>query len=232
MTEIDHIKEAFRASQPDGAEEHLSDIQWESLACGELDGKDHLAALDHILGCHQCTKIHQSLLVLNEKAHTFDPGAPVPTITRKSSNRNWVFSGIFAVAATLLFVIFRPISPSLPNPGTPLTPPETVLRSSSFEQSATLLAPAEMDSVSRVVFRWSPSPVAPVSIVQLIDDHGEILWTSQETTTDSLVLPDDVALPSGHYYWRVLSLGGSAGGKLASDLVAFDLTDAPPSSPP
>lgn len=232
MIEIDHIKEAFRASRPDGAEEHLSEHQWERLACGELDRKDHQEALDHILDCRQCTEIHQSLLVLKEKAHTFDPGAPVPNIVKKTSNRNWVFSGIFAVAATLLFVIFRPLSPSLTNPGTPLTPPEPVLRSSSLEPSATLLAPTEMDSVSRVFFRWSPSPVALVSIVQLVDDHGEIRWTSEETTADTMELPGDVALPSGRYYWRVLSLGGSAGGEQASDLVAFDFTEASPSSPP
>lgn len=231
MTEIDHITEAFRISNPDGAEEHLSELQWENLACGELDGKDHQAALDHILGCRQCTEIHQSLLVLKEKAHTFDPGAPVPAITRKTPRRSWIFGGILAVAATLLLVVFRPLTPNMTQPGT-LTSDQPVLRSSSSEHSATPLAPAEMDSVSKIVFRWSPSPIAPVSIIQLVDDYGEIRWTSQETTADTMELPGDVVLAPGRYYWRVLSLGGTAGGEHSSGLVAFDVTEVFSSNPP
>lgn len=231
MTESDHIIEAFRTSNYDEAEGHLSELQWESLACGELDRKDHQAALDHILGCRQCTEIHQSLLVLKERAHSFDPGAPMPDITRKTSSRNWVFGGVLAVAATLVLVILRPLTPDLTQPGT-LTPHEPVLRSSSLERLATPLVPTEMDSVSRVVFRWQPSQIAPVSIIQLVDDHGEIRWTSEETTADTMELPGNVALPSGRYYWRVLSLGGTTGGDHASDLVAFDVTEASSSNLP
>lgn len=231
MTEIDTFTGAFRASDDANPEEHLSELQWEGLACGELDRNDHEAALDHILGCRQCSEIHQSLMVLKQGAHHFDPGAPVPSISRKSPIHNWVFGSILAIAATFLFVIFRPMPPSMIHPGSP-TRDEPVLRSSSSIRPPIPLFPTENDAVSTVVFKWEPSTAAPLSIVQLLDDNGEVQWTSQETTTDTMELPGDVTIPSGHYYWRVLALGGPTGPRHASDLVAFDLTRDSSSNPP
>lgn len=227
MTEIERIRTAFRVTDPNEAEGHLSDQQWESLACGELDHGDSEAALDHILSCRQCTEIHQSLLVLREHAHEFDPGAPVPNTPRKPSHRGWVFSGILAVAATLFIIILRPLGPDTTNNG-PSAAFDPILRSSQWEQAAIPLSPVGQTSMSSVVFSWTSSPTAPISIVQLIDNRGEVVWTSQETETTSIECPDDFALRPGHYYWRVLSLGGAAGGEQASDLVAFDLTESPP----
>ncbi len=227
MTEIERIRTAFRVTDPDEAEGHLSEQQWESLACGELGHEDHEAALDHILGCRRCTEIHQSLLVLREHAHAFDPGAPVPDITRKPSRRGWVFSGILAVAATLFIIIFRPLGPDMTSNG-PSAAFDPILRSSQWEQPAVPLSPIGQTSMSGIVFSWTSSPIAPVSIVQLIDNRGEVVWTSQETENTSIEWPGDLAKQPGHYYWRVLSLGGAVGGEQASDLVAFDLTDNPP----
>ncbi len=231
VTEIERLRTAFRVGGFDETEGHLSEEQWESLACGEFEHGDRVAALDNILGCRQCREIHQSLLVLREQAHTFDSGAPVPEITRRPSRRGWVFPGILAVAATLFLVLFLPFDPSLTNHG-PSAPLGPILRSSQWERTATPLSPVGPTSMSGVVFSWTPSPIAPVSIVQLIDDGGEVVWTSQETETASVDWPEDIVLRPARYYWRVLSLGGAAGGEQASDLVAFDLTGESPSSPP
>lgn len=231
MTEIERLRTAFKVTGPSEPEGDLSEQQWESLACGELDHGDYEAALDHILGCNRCTDIHQSLLVLKEHAHGFDRGAPVPYVISKPSRRRWVFSGILAAAAMLLVVIFRPLGPGLTNPG-PSTPFDPILRSPQVGQSATPLSPVGQTSMSSVVFSWSPSPIARVSIVQLIDDDGELVWTSQETESTSIDWPIDVAQSPGRYYWRVLSLGEAGDGEQASDLVAFDLTELSPSSPP
>ncbi|MEN8163331.1 MAG: hypothetical protein ABFS37_04315 [Acidobacteriota bacterium] len=230
MTEIVRFRTAFMLTDPTEAERHLSEQQWESLACGELDQENHEAALDHILGCRRCAEIHQSLLVLRENAHTFDPGAPVPNVARKSSSRGWIFSGMLAVAATLLVIVFRPVGPDLTNSGPPAAF-DPVLRSSQWEQSATPLSPVGQTSMSRVVFSWTSSPTAPVSIVQLIDGHGEVVWTSQETEANTLDWPDNIAPSPGRHYWRVLSFGGAAGGQQASDLVAFDLSEFPSGNP-
>ncbi len=227
MSEIERIRTAFRVTDADEADGHLSEQQWERLACGELDHPDHEAALDHILGCRRCTEIHQSLLVLRERAHTFDPGAPVPSITRKPSNRGWVFAGVLAVAATLVVVVLQPLGPGLTIPGSsPSSDP--VLRSSNKAQTAIPLSPIGPVPASAVVFSWEPSPTAPVSVLQLIDETGEVVWTSHETEKTSIEWPGDIAKRPGHYYWRVLSVGGSTGGKQASDLVAFELTESPP----
>jgi len=231
VIETERLRTAFRATGPDDAEGHLSELQWESLACGELDHGDHEAALDHILGCRQCTEIHQSLLVLREHAHAFDPGAPVPEIAWKPSKRGWVFTGMLAMAATLLVVILLPLGPGPTNPGSS-TPSDSLLRSSHKEQTATPLSPIGPIPASTVVFSWEPSQIAQVSIIQLIDENGEVVWTSQETENTSIEWPINVAKRPGHYYWRVLSLGGATGGKQASDLVAFEITGASPSSPP
>lgn len=231
MTEIERLRTAFMvtgASEPEG---HLSEQQWENLACGELDRGDYEAALDHILGCSPCTDIHQSLLVLKEHAHTFDSGAPVPSVISKPSRRRWVFPGILAAAAMLLVIVFRPLGPGLNEPGSS-TPIDPILRSPQMGQTATPLSPVGRTSMSKVVFSWSPSPIAPVSIVQLIDDDGELVWTSQETESTSIDWPIDVAQSPGRYYWRLLSLGEAGDGEQASDLVAFDLTEPSPSSPP
>jgi len=227
VTEIERIKTAFKVTGADEAEGHLSEQQWESLACGELDRPDNEAALDHILGCRQCTEIHQSLLVLREHAHDFDPGAPVPEISRKPSSRRWIFAGVLAVAATLFVVILQPLGPGLTTPGSsPSSDP--VLRSSNKAQTATPLSPIGPVLDSAVVFSWEPSPTAPVSIVQLIDETGEVVWTSHETEKALIEWPSEVAKRPEHYYWRVLSVGGASGGKQASDLVAFEPTASPP----
>ncbi len=227
VTEIERIRTAFRVTDADEADGHLSEQQWESLACGELDRPDNEAALDHILGCRQCTGIHQSLLVLREHAHDFDPGAPVPEISRKPSSRRWIFAGVLAAAATLVVVILQPLGPGLTNPGSP-PPSDPALRSSQKAQTATPLSPIGPVPASAVVFSWEPSPTAPVSIVQLIDESGEVMWTGHETEKTSIEWPGNLAKRSGHYYWRVLSVGGATGGKQASDLVAFELTESLP----
>ena len=224
MTEIERIKTAFKVTGADQAEGHLSEQQWESLGCGELNRPDYEAVLDHILGCPRCTEIHQSLLVVREHAHAFDPGAPAPELARKPSKRGWVFSSMLAVAATLLLVIFRPFGPGLTDPG-PSTSSDLLLRSSHKEQTAAPLSPIGPVLASAVAFSWEPSHTAPVSIVQLIDGSGEVVWTSQETEKASVEWPSNVAKRPGHYYWRVLSVGGATGGEQASDLVAFDLTE-------
>lgn len=235
VTEVERLRTAFRITGSDEAEGHLSEHQWESLACGEFDHGDRETALDHILGCRRCTEIHQALLVLREQAHTFDSEAPVPDRPLRAhgrvSSRRWVFAGVLAVAATLVVVVLRPFGPGLTNPGTSATS-SPMLRSSQWEQAATPLSPIGPISTSDVVFSWKPSPVAPVSIMQLIDDSGEVVWTSQETENTSVEWPSDVAKRPGRYYWRVLSLGGAIGGEQASDLVAFDLTGPSPANPP
>lgn len=227
VTEIKKMRAAFRVTDSNEAEGHLSEKQWESLACEELDPGNHEVALDHILGCGRCTEIHKSLLVLREHAHEFDPGAPVPKITRKPLHRSWVFAGVLAVAATLVFVIIQPLGPGPAIPGTS-SPPGLILRSSQLEPPAVPLSPIGPVPASGVVFSWEPSQIAQVSIVQLIDESGEVVWTSQETENTSIEWPGDVAEQPGHYYWRVLSVGGATKGEQASGLVAFEITESPP----
>lgn len=231
MIEIERLRSAFKVTGAGEAEGHLSEQQWENLACGELDREDHEAALDHILGCSQCTAVHQSLLVLKGNAHTFDSGAPAPSDIPKPSRRRWLLPGVLAAAAMLLVIVLRPPGSGMNESGSSI-PTDPVLRSPQPREAATPLSPVGRTSMSKVVFSWRPSPVAPVSIVQLIDDEGELVWTSRETESTSIDWPIDLAQSPGRYYWRVLSLGEAGDGERASDLVAFDLTEPSPSNPP
>ena len=231
MTDIEALRKAFRITEGENPKAHLTDQEWEALATGDIGSSEVESFLEHIFLCGQCSEIHKALLVLKDQAHTFDPGAPAPTRSTITSRKTWVFSGLVAVAATVLIVVLLPLGPSSPKEAPIPTGTNTIYRSAPEHVDAVPLSPKGQVSQSEILFTWRPSPSAPTSIIQLIDTDGEILWTSPETEAGSIRRPGG-RLPPGQYYWRVLPVGGVGNPTQESEMLAFEVIEPSPSNPP
>lgn len=231
MTDIEELREAFRITEEESGKAHLTEQQWEALSTGDTSSSEVESFLEHIFSCGQCREIHKSILVLKDQAHTFDPGAPAPTRSAITSRKTWVFSGLVAVAATVLIVVLLPLGSFSPKEAPIPTGTNTTYRSAPKYVDAVPLSPKGQVSQSDILFTWRPSPSAPTSIIQLIDTDGEILWTSPETTAGSIRRPGE-RLPPGQYYWRILPVGGVGNPTQESEMLAFEVIEPSPSNPP
>ncbi len=225
VTDLEHLKTAFRASEAGASGGHLEDLQWEKLALEEMGDAERERALDHILGCRQCTEIHQALLVVRQHAHSFDSNAPPPPVTVGKFFRRRIVSGfLVAAAAGAVFVVLVRPSPEQPGPVKMSNP---ILRSVPVERTPIPLSPIGPTSGVDLVFSWDPAQAAPDSIIQLIDDTGEVLWTSGPIGDSSIPWPGEIPARPGQYYWRILSVDKIGGRSLESNMVSFEITNPP-----
>jgi len=225
MAELEHLRNAYRASSSPGTE-HLSDEQWERLACGEMDPAARKNALKHILVCPECAQVYRGVLGVKIEAHRFDEGAPTPALSpQPKSGRVWKrwLAGLAAVAgviAVLLILIARPTSRTGPSVGArqPVT-----LRSGESTLAPALLAPVGPVVEPPAELSWKPVRGARGYVVELLDGDGELLWKSEELTATRAPWPQGVEAPHGRYYWRVLAVPEAGGEPVASQLQELEV---------
>ena len=74
MTDLELLRTAFRQSLTGTVEDHISDDQWERLACDELGAEERQHALDHMLDCPSCSDTYRAIHFLRREAAAFDAG--------------------------------------------------------------------------------------------------------------------------------------------------------------
>jgi hypothetical protein len=190
---------AFRgARQPSG--DHLSETQWERLACDEMHPAERDTALAHILSCADCTAIHRSLMELRAGATEIEGLAPQPAAG--SSQRRWAIVGGLGAAAALILAVLVD-QPSRPNAGS------EVARSDRAAGGVTVIAPAIGSVLADRHFAWQPVAGADSYELRVHTDDGGRVFTSRRDET-SANLPADTQMPRGAYYWQVTAFKDGA----------------------
>ncbi|NOZ94201.1 MAG: hypothetical protein GXP47_05600 [Acidobacteria bacterium] len=222
MVELERLRAAYREIEPAGTD-HLSDEQWERLACDEGDRVEREPVLEHVLSCPQCSQVYRGVLAVRRQAHTFDPGAPAPARETKRP-RMWrgLLAGLVAAAAVVaVILVIRPqlgTSPTIPSGNESMS-----LRSGESVASPLVVSPRGELSAPPAGFSWQAVPGARGYVVELLGEDGEPVWTSDELKTASTPWPSTVPAAKGRYYWRVLAIPRNGGEPVASDLESFDV---------
>jgi len=224
MAELERLRDAYLEIAPADAE-HLGDEQWERLACDDLESAERETLLDHILSCSQCSRTYRALLAVRREGHTFDPGAPRPTVEREMA-RSWrwrgMLLGLAAAAAVIMGVLV--VEPRLgTGPAPPASQPPVTLRSVGSVAGPALVAPLGTLAGTPGELSWRPVEGARGYVVELLDGDGELVWKSEELKVTSTPWPRKIAAAPGRYYWRVLAIPEGGGEPAASDLESFDV---------
>jgi hypothetical protein len=224
MAEMDVLRGAY-ASVASGEGKHLSEDQWEFLACDEMAPAEKDAALDHVLSCAECSRVHRAVLAIRDEAHAFDPGAPQPrpaaVMNRTAAWRRLLVGLATAAALISVFFLVRPLirsGPAGPGGSQPIT----------LRQGGHLAVPVPVSPVGRVQrapdgLSWRAVQGARGYVVELLDGDGELLWKSEEITAIHTPWPKGIAEAPGRYYWRVLAIRDAGGEPIPSNLQAFEI---------
>lgn len=190
---------AFRgARKPSG--DHLSETQWERLACDEMPPAERDTSLAHILSCADCTAIHRSLMELRTGATEIEGLAPQPVAG--SSQKRWAIVGGLAAAAALILTVLVD-QPSRPSAG------GEAARSDRPAGGVTVIAPGSGSVLADRHFAWQPVPGADSYELRVHTDDGGRVFTSRRDET-SADLPADTQMPRGSYYWLVTAFKDGA----------------------
>lgn len=235
MIDVNALRAAFRTSLPEGLDQHPADDVWERMACDELTDPERDNVLDHIIACPQCREIHRAILVVKERAHSFDPGAPKPPPrgtwwTRMVGGHRWVFPSAFAAAAVVVMVVVNPLNRAGLSPDSPVGD-SAITRSHDSGADVRLLAPMGEVAGLPLSFSWQAPASVDGFVVELLDGEGEPLWTSPETVKTEVPWPSDLEAKAGRYYWRVHSYGRGSVGVSSSDLIVFDIVPGVTANP-
>jgi len=224
MAELEQLRGAYRAaSSPE--ESHLSDEQWERLACDEMGPGEREAALEHVVSCPECTQLYRGVLALREGAQAFDPAAPPPQVqetpTRAWRWGRWVTGLAAAAAAVVAVFVLRPAGG--PVPARPFPSHGVTLRAGGTPEGPVLVAPLGAVPGDPGVLSWRAAEGARGYIVELLDADGELLWRSDEVAGTYTRWPSAVRPAPGRYYWRVLAVPEAGGKPVASGLESFEI---------
>ncbi len=228
VADLDTLRTAYQQASR-SSENHLTDDQWEQLACDEMAPSEREQATEHIQLCSQCTEVFRVVMAVKAEAHEIDPQAPQPRVAleaaqeaAQSRRRPRFFAGLVAAAAVVgaFFVVahFQQISPT-----TPGQPQEIVTRAAGSIQAPALLAPRGQVDQPPEIFSWQPVDGARGYIVELFDGDGELLWKSDEVAASPTAWPPEIAAAPAHYYWRVLVASEMNGEITVSELEAFEI---------
>lgn len=178
---------------------HLSDRDWEQLACGDLDDVAKRAALSHVTSCETCSTIHRSLIALGQGSAVFDPQneSSAPAVAGFAWRR-WAIGGGLAAAAVLMLAVF------IDNPQRPRPAPAATRAESAGE--VTITKPLALPD-RRV--QWSAIANADSYEVRINDAAGAPAWNTRLTATEA-ELPATLALAPGTYYLQVSALRDGA----------------------
>ena len=229
MAEIDALRAAYRQSLTVDDADHLSENQWERLACDELPARERQGALDHILECPLCSDTYRTIQVLRSEAAEFDEAVPAtPGAVLESADVRrfpWRGLGLLAMAATVVLVVVLPTRLT----HEPVVDDESVvLRSTGDDDSVSPISPlgeVRWKSGEDVVMKWTAGGTTPSVFVEILDGDGELVWTGPETASTTEIWPGEEVPGPGRYYWRILVRDRHAR-EVDSELVSFDLVSA------
>jgi hypothetical protein len=110
------------------------EIEIAQLSVGDLDGEDRARALAHLLSCKQCQQLRRDLEWADAAISRAEARLDLPPFTENRQERSGPWSGVYAIAATLVVVVAGlALVPRL-NAGTSVassTPSATVVCSSA-----------------------------------------------------------------------------------------------------
>lgn len=216
----DQLKSAYRRNVVTGPD-HLSEIEWEALACGDMEGSARDRALAHIMSCAECAVVHRSVLELENNARQFDPGAAAvrrePAV--RPSFRSWrPLTGLATAAALVAAVAGYTLWPD-PRPKLPAT--TSTPRAAEAGDAIKVIQPRDGSIGAVQSFQWVASARAERYVVQVFTTDGTRLWESG-AISDTRVTPTAATLGPGKYLWSVTAFAG--GRPVAeSPLVAFEI---------
>jgi hypothetical protein len=211
----DRLLGALYAAQPAPPSGHPEEETWVRLAAHELPVPETQALSDHLARCPECSRIYRAVSQLEQEARAFDPAVPAP---RRSGGWNRLaLGGGLAAAAVLAWIAVRPPAP-LVSP-----PPPDELRGGSAA-AAVPVRPQGSLTARPAVFEWKPAADTRAYRVQVLNAHGDTVWSSGEVAGTAVALPADVALPPGRYQWQVLAIPTGGGQMSASGMAGFDLS--------
>lgn len=177
---------------------HVTEAEWEQLACHEIGAADRQRLLAHILACAECTGIHRSLLTLEREAAAFDPNVaamakpPAPA-------RAWLYAAGLAAAAVFAFVVVDVRTPA------PLDTGNDVTRSRSALSTISVSTPVEKGVLVDRRIAWQRVNDAESYEVLINSQDGAPVWSTIVTGTDATI-PASTALPAGSYYAQIKAL--------------------------
>jgi hypothetical protein len=228
MADLDTLRTVYQQTiRP--SENHLTDEQWEQLACDEMTPSEREQAAEHIQLCSQCAQVFRVVMAVKAEAHEFDPYAPPSRAAQEaaqeaaqSRRRPRFFAGLAAAAAVVgAFFIVAYMQQLSPAPSGQSQ--EIVTRAAGSDQTPTLLAPlGQVDDLPRT-FSWQQVDEARGYVVELFDGEGELLWRSDEAVASPTAWPPEISAAPSHYYWRVLAASKMNGEITASGLEAFEI---------
>jgi hypothetical protein len=232
MPEIDILRAAFRESLAGGADHHLSEDEWERIACDEMVSSERERVLEHALECPLCSDTYRAILTLRADAATFDEAAPALPETlhpERSAGRRirWYGLGVLAMAATAVLAIVVPMRRA----HEPIVNDDVmVVRSAGDEQAVVPISPVGTviwSTGEDVRLEWKAVEPPVSTFVELLDSEGEPIWTGPEVESTEVTWPGRDVPGPGRYYWRVI-VRDSSGGVADSKLVSFELSASHP----
>lgn len=199
---------------------HVDDELLVRRACNELTTAEEAEVSEHLARCEDCREVWRAVESVRRAAVEFDPGA-VPLagdgLARKRAPGRLAWTGLAAaVAASLLAWVM------LPSRQPPSAAHAPVVRSVP-ERVPVPLTPAEGSRVHRRRFSWRGVEGAIGYTVELLDDRGEPIWTSDPLDGLSAPWPPAVEPESGRYLWRVCAHFEDGEEPVASPLISFHL---------
>lgn len=225
MAELETLRAAFRESLVGDDDGHLTEDQWEALACDELDDGERRVAVDHILECPLCSETYRAIEILRSEAPRFDAAAPAPMVRPGDATvRKFPYRalGLLALAATLLLAVVIPVrfdrEPVVDDGA-------VVVRSAGDDAGVTPVAPVGAVAWSTgedVRFQWTAAEPSVSAFVEILDVDGELIWTGPEVESCEVVWPGQEIPGPGRYYWRVV-MSHALGQAADSELASFDL---------
>lgn len=230
MSENETLRSAFRESVIGGEGCHLSEDQWERLACDEMALDERETVLDHIVECPVCTDTYRAVKIIRSEAPAFDAAVPAPMVDQPDATvRRFPFRalGLLAMAATVVLAVVLPTH-FLREPVNDSA--TMVVRSAGDEATVVPVSPLGTVVWSRgddILMEWTVVEDPVPAIVEILDVDGELVWTSPEVESTEETWPGEEIPGPGRFYWRVITRDRSADAT-DSELVSFDLSASHP----
>jgi hypothetical protein len=220
----DALRAAYRGPMAADRPGHLTEGDWERLACAEMQDVERARAMEHVTTCAECTLLYRAVAMLRAEAPAFDPAAPRPEadggarVPRIPAWAGLAAAGLAAMTvASWLALEARPWVLE--------TPPRdaAVTRAPAANPAVVLLEPTRDVTSEPTRFRWSSVAGADSYRVRLFREDGLLLWTSDAVTAATVEWPAAVPRAPGRYFWEVQALRE---GRIVarSDLQAFART--------
>ncbi len=226
MSEIETLRTAFWESVIGGEDDHLSEDQWERLACDEMAPDERESVFDHIVECPLCSDTYRAVEILRTEATAFDEAAPEPVIVHRNATvRRFPFRtlGLLAMAATVVLAVVLPMH-FLREPV--IDGATMVVRSVGDEAAVVPVSPVGTVVWSRgddILMEWTVVEGPVPAFVEILDADGELIWTGPEVGSTEVKWPGGEIPGPGRFYWRVITRNRQADVS-DSELVSFDLS--------